>query len=298
MRDARLTRRWTHPGGTGYQPNLYTMPSLGTESDRIERQLLAFIDTKAAAVLRAARSERTYALQPEDRSALASFVTSLLVRSPESISALRTGITRWWRTERPEIQEIYMATVWQPGLPDSVDEALSLLDGDEESEGRILASVLPELLAHQRIIEFLSTMYWRVLHMPRFAPPLLTSDQPLIMTNGLSHADGHLAVPISPTAILLAARSGIRMDKILRTTSLVQIAKRSNLLVIQRARKFAFAHNDDNRPFVQEHFGKDRVPAIGQKVGDGDPWRATYPNGYIPGRALENYSAWRLTLEE
>lgn len=299
-RSGRLNSRWTHPGGTGYEIDLYTMPILGSESDRIESQLLGLIDQKAAGVLRAARSGATSVFTEEDKAALASFVTSLLVRSPESIGALRAGVSRWWRAERPETQEIYAATVWRPGMPESVDDALALLDQGAEGDGedRFFASVLPELLAHQRIKEFLCTMYWRVIHMPKLAPPLLTSDQPLIMTNGLSHSNGHLAFPISPRAFLMAARSGVRMGKILRSSNLARVAERSNLLVVQRARKFAFAHDEASRPFVELHFGKSPIQAVGQKVGEGDPWKAIYPNGYVPGQALQDYSTWRSTVED
>lgn len=296
-RDGRLSSRWTHPGGAGYQIDLYTMPTLGADSDRIESQLLGFIDRRAAEVLHAARTGASSVISKADRTALVSFVTSLLVRSPESISSLRTGVSRWWHAERPEMQEIYQATIWRPGMPASVNDALAMIDecGDED---RFFASILPELLAHQKIKDFLCTMYWRVIHLPRLAPPLLTSDQPLIMTNGLNHPDGHLTVPISPDAVLMAARTGVRMDKILGSTNLALIAKRSNLLVVQRARRFVFAHNEASRPFVEKHFGTCPIQAVGQKVGEGDPWKATYPNGYVPGQALQDYTTWRLTVDE
>lgn len=295
-RDGRFSMRWAHPGGVGYELDLYTMPSLGADSDRIESQLLSLIDGGAAEVLRKARTPESRSIVAADRPILASFITSLLVRSPESLTALREGVARWWRASRPEMQEIYALTVWQPGMPESVDDALALFD-EEGDEDRFLASVLPELIAHRNIKSFLGNMYWRAIHLPRSAPKLLTSDQPLLMTNGLSQADGHLAIPISPTAFLMAARSGARMDKLLRSTGLVDLAQRSNLLVTQRARKFVFAHNDRCRPFVEEHFGRSPVSAVGQKVGQGDPWKAAHPDGYIPGRALESYAAWRATVE-
>lgn len=297
MLNERLIRRWTHPGGTGYQMDLYTMASLGRESDTIEKKLLALVDSKAAEALRSARNGLSAAFSSEDKIVLSSFVTSLLARSPESINSLKAGVSRWWRAERPEMQEIYSTLVWRPGMPTSVDDALALLDGSED-ESRFFASVLPGLLAHKNIKDFLCTMYWRVIYMPKLAPSLLTSDQPLIMTNGLSHADGHLAVPISPRAILMAARTGVRMNKILTRTNLIQVAKRSNLLVVQRARKFVYAHDEASRAFVEEHFGKSPILTVGQKVGEGDPWNATSPKSYTPGKALRDYSTWRLTVED
>ncbi len=48
------------------------------------------------------------------------------------------------------------------------------------------------------------------------AEPLayLTSDRPVIMTNGLAHTEAHIALPISPTAFFLATRTDAILNQI------------------------------------------------------------------------------------
>jgi hypothetical protein len=69
------------------------------------------------------------------------------------------------------------------------------------------AEAFPSMLTSEFALRELLSMNWTIctLHPP--TPYLLTSDRPIIMTNGLMHDQGHIALPISPRSFFLAYRS-------------------------------------------------------------------------------------------
>ena len=77
----------------------------------------------------------------------------------------------------------------------------------ELSEER-LARLKLELLQMNMDSEFLGTalnrMQWAVIHFDEAHHLLLTSDRPIVMTNGLAHATSHIVMPISPRRIFVA----------------------------------------------------------------------------------------------
>jgi hypothetical protein len=50
-------------------------------------------------------------------------------------------------------------------------------------------------------------MQWAVIHFDETHHMLLTSDRPIVMTNGLAHATSHIVMPISPRRIFVAANN-------------------------------------------------------------------------------------------
>ncbi len=48
-------------------------------------------------------------------------------------------------------------------------------------------------------------MIWRIYTFPPHFYPLLTSDRPVIRTNGLAQKGGHLALPIGPRRLFVAS---------------------------------------------------------------------------------------------
>lgn len=280
-----LQHRWTHPGGTGYEKHLYSIPALEERSDVLERELMGMIDDRAASILAKLRSPSPSSVfRAADRAPLATFVTSLFVRSPESIRALKAAIERWWWTERPELQVIYERFYKQIGFPDGVMDYLSMTATEGETQ-IFLADVLPELAAHKRISSFLAKMHWRIIAMPEGAVKLLTSDRPLIMTNGLTVSDGHFAIAISPDRMFIATRSEAVYQQLMRGLTLKALAKRSNRLVVERAKRFVYAADQSQAAFIAKHFGTAPIATLGETVAARDPWAA---GRRVQGNAIED----------
>ncbi len=76
------------------------------------------------------------------------------------------------------------------------------------------AEVFPSMLTSKTVIKALLSMHWKTSHLDKAKRRLLTSDRPIIMTNGLEQTDAYLVLPISARVFFLAYRSerGLRAD--------------------------------------------------------------------------------------
>lgn len=289
VRHGTVRPRWTAPGGTGYELDLYAMPALGDRSDALEKQLMSMIDSSAASSLIKMRNLEL--LEPSARDAFATLLTTLMTRTPPSIHALKASLEEWRRKDRPEVQAIYERFVWQPGMPDRAVDQLRASDTQEEGEG-FLAETLAAIFTHERVVKFLSTMKWQVLSMPEGAPSLLTGDHPIITSNGLDARDSYLLLPIGPRRLFLATNSQIFADRYVRQTGRVRLAQQANQLIAERARQFVYSSDHDQMGLIAERFGTKPVQAVGEKIAMKDPWGAGRPLGYGPEDAVADYVAW------
>jgi hypothetical protein len=85
------------------------------------------------------------------------------------------------------------------------------------------------------------------------ATQLLTSDRPIIMTNGLFMGDAHIVLPISPTHLFIAVRRAETLEKFSSPDELIRIA---NTKVAEQAIKFVYGIDDSRLYFVAGHLGK------------------------------------------
>ena len=287
--------RWTAPGGTGYALDLYAMPALGKRSDALENRLMSMIDSAAATAL--ARMRGGDPLDLDARTAFATLLTTLLTRTPASIAILKSKLAEWRVKDRPDTQAIYERFIWRPGMPARAAEVYAATDTEEDVQN-FLAETLTLVLTHDRIIAFLSAMTWQVLTMPTAAQSLLTGDQPIITSNGLEAKDSFLSLPIGPRQLFLATRSKLEAARFVQRAGLLKIARRSNRLIVERARRFAYAANEDLSEFVAARFGSNPVQTIGEKMAMKDPWGAGRPPEYGPDNAIEDYVDWVRTQVE
>lgn len=281
--------RWTSPGGTGYEIDLYSFPALGSHSDALEKELLSAIDSSAATALREMRLLAP--ISASARSAFAMLLTTLLVRSPPAIHALKESLREWRRKDRPETQAIYEAFIWQPGLPRRANDHLYENDTDEDVQD-FLADTLRAVLTHERIAEYLKGMCWKILPMPEGAPALLTSDQPLVTSNGLDAKDSYLLLALGPRRLLLATNSQVHADRYVRSMGLIKLATYVNQMVVERARRFVYASDAGPLAWVAEGLGTNHVIGVGEKIARTDPWGMGRPAGYAPEDAIADYIDW------
>ena len=101
----------------------------------------------------------------------------------------------------------------------------------------------------------MNTINWEVIDFPDDAFELLTSDRPVMRTNGIETAGGHIALPIGPRRLFLASpyppviNSITNMDR-------KQLAKQINLRVVEGAARFVYGSTDSQLNFVAKHFGR------------------------------------------
>ncbi|HEY1943731.1 MAG TPA: DUF4238 domain-containing protein [Roseiarcus sp.] len=89
--------------------------------------------------------------------------------------------------------------------------------------------------------------------------PLLTSDRPIIMTNGISEPGGHVALPIGPKTLFIASnRQDIVKDVAGRKPE--ELVAFVNDRVVKQAREFVLGIDGRQLRFVQNRFGA-RLPS-------------------------------------
>jgi hypothetical protein len=194
---ALISTKRVGPRGTGFVHGLYSIPGLPAEQAQyIEKKYMQKLDNKAATALRAMlkQSPGQISLSEELKISWAAFLYSLILRSPEIIAAMAIELERQRAIFRSMSTDTASAVV--DGVRHTVTVKHRPLHAQEFLPGFIAGQVVRELVA----------MRWQTISTASADHPMLTSDRPVIMTNGFAHAEGHVGIPISPTMLFLATR--------------------------------------------------------------------------------------------
>jgi Protein of unknown function (DUF4238) len=222
--------RRVHPDGTGYVHGLYRVPGLPyDEAQYVEREYLKKLDDKASIALRAMIAE--VPLNKTLNIAWACFLYSLILRTPESL--VRLG--EQFEKTKSELVKKTNATlspnlVWTPGH-------------------------LPNFLASKLVIPGIVRMRWSTISVANAKHSLLTSDRPVIMTNGLAQPTNHIAMPLSPTKLFVATNSDETLRQI-RSMPADRTVEAVNTKVCEQAVKFIYGTDDCQLRFAANRLGK------------------------------------------
>jgi hypothetical protein len=102
--------------------------------------------------------------------------------------------------------------------------------------------------------EHLNHMTWHVLTFGNAPRTLLTSDRPIMMTNGLTGPDAHLALPISPNHIFLAVNDN-RVLRAIQAMNPREVLYNSNDRIASQAKKYVYGTDDTHLEFVEPRLG-------------------------------------------
>lgn len=231
----QLESRRKAPAAIGREKDLYRIPGVSDgDAQLIEAEFMAKLDSLAAPVLdRLLHGESISDVA--SRSCWSCFLLGLIHRSPRNVSAAKAAI--------PLIQQQMF-----PGL-----------DIDMAHSEYVAVTSLPSRINNPTIGTVLNRMVWDVIDLGPAGRTLLTSDQPVIMSNGLKPPEGNYSLPISPTKLFVASWGGILRERFLRQTPR-QIVSLSNRLVAERAERFVIATDQSQRHFVDKHLSKAKVP--------------------------------------
>src|SRR3984957_16543181 len=75
-----------------------------------------------------------------------------------------------------------------------------------ETTARIWIQATQRNIDSKKLGQYINDLYWRVIEI-HGSFTLMTCDRPIVMTNGLDRPDGHLALPISPEKLFVAANN-------------------------------------------------------------------------------------------
>lgn len=246
------------PKATGFVDGLYQLQGFPSDLEQqIESRFFQPVDSLAADALRSL-NQGVIPSDTRSRSAWTRFLLSLLLRCPEDIDIHK----KWWSTEfrrTDEIEELKYQSRRTASDPKTFSEYLSTRPIHEiEIQGY---RALIKLIDNARAGQTINDMYWSVVRFTENCVPLMTSDRPIIRTNGLLKPNGHLAIPINPRHLFVAARDPKLLETVHRS-NFTQVAKEINRHVVRSAVRFSYALDDNHAAFVRKHFGTVPQPRL------------------------------------
>jgi hypothetical protein len=231
----RVVSKRKHPEGTGYMDGLYSVEGAPAEiKSYIEDYFLAQTDQLGHDALQYFLNGEVD-ISHELRSGWTRFVMSLLQRTPQKIEWL---LDNWNRG--------YDASL---GTERTVTRALSTM--------QMLQSVmdLPQTGAK------INGMIWNVVTFSDAYFNLLTSDRPVIISNGLRMPESHIIVPIGPQRLFVAGNSEafVKSLQALNTQTLISSC---NNTVARQAHTYVYGEDDSQTRFVENRLGRGKPQLI------------------------------------
>jgi Protein of unknown function (DUF4238) len=237
--------RWTSPDGTGYMRGLNLIPSLPPDqAERFETVILKKVDSRAAEALQKLLSDYRTPWDLKLRSAWTMFLLSVITRNPEAIDRAIRYMQDTTSSAAEKSRKLYDA---EKGPHDPPFEEFVVL----ESKHSALQAIL-EILNNKQLGIHINKMSWTVHVLKNLRYPLMTSDRPLITTNGIGLPESYVVMPISPSAVFLAVNDPSALTGIQSLTH-SEFAELVNLTVVNNAVKYVWATDESQLGFIRKH---------------------------------------------
>lgn len=270
----KIVASWRYPSEVAWVKDLYRFPDDDAAGEQwLEQRVFQRIDSMAAPVLDSMLRPHPRGLEPAELSAWALLIRSLMHRTPENLRSTKAALRRIEEHLATEIRENY-EELRGPGDPSTFAEYASSLHQHERE--RTALRLLPDLIMNRRIGTFMINMKWRIFAVDAGCPRLLMSDEPVARTDGIGNPGGHLAMPLSPSRLLVMAES----DEAMRTITAIplrEMAQNMNRWTVESARRFVVAADRNQERFIRNRFGNDpkrsltaNISLIDDIAGDGD----------------------------
>lgn len=236
---------------TGFADDLYALPGVTEETrQNVERIFMGVVDTTATD----AQNLLLSGIIPEGdlRASWVRFLLSLLMRTPEAIAKFKAQIGKTWRYPDPELQERYNSQK-KPDWPDTFEAMM--LQADPTIVDRTAILTATKMMQDENVIRLFMRAQWWVLDISQASNmSFMTSDHPLIMTNGLGRKDGHFALPISPKHLFIGFMEN-DFGATVRALPPEEVVATVNRLVSGQGRKYVYAVDARERALVEEVMG-------------------------------------------
>jgi len=247
--------RRTHPDGTGYVRGLYTLPDAPQGREHIiETHLMGMVDDWAARAHARMLEDGTSVGHMNTRAALGwcQFLYSLVVRTPEHLLLIKQKLAEMSPEILEGVRDEY-PSLRGPNDPLTFDEY------KERYANKPIAvappRVLLDILSSKRVVRALATLKWVTKNVDSADHTLLTSDRPVIITNGIDRPDAHIVLPISPRKLFIAAKEEQMLHQI-TSMSADQLVTIANEKVSEQAYRYVYGVNDSQLRFVSKRLGK------------------------------------------
>lgn len=217
-----LRAKRKHPSATGYVDGLYTVPGLPPEDAQfVERDFMKAVDNWAAQAARVflKHNSAEVSLTRSQQVGWARFLYAAMLRTPEQIFNMAVQAKTKYQYDSP-VQQL-----------------------------------LPEFINSVAVIQALTEMSFHTIKLDNTKHTLLTSDRPIVMTEGIKVPDAYLMIPISPQILFMAVREKKTAEKYVAMPP-NKLVEAMNDRVCSQSRKFVYGVDDSQYRFVQNRFGK------------------------------------------
>lgn len=248
----KLVAKWVSPQVSGGEKGLYTDPSSVPErAQDAETGFMSPLDSTAAEALAALeQDDPRMRRDPQMRSAWSRFLMSLMMRMPDHLDTLETGLAEEWARRMPELETAYSKNKGPSDPPTFTD----YMEARPPSEMRSwMVAVLPTLVDHDLIGGLLNNMHWFIRRIQGNAE-FLTSDRPIITWYEFAAPDSYIILSIGPKAAFCAVNN-LETQCRIETCDPEQWVVGLNKSIAGAAKKFVFAQDDSMRDFIVDHFG-------------------------------------------
>jgi len=257
---------------TGFVENLYRIPGATKETKQnVERIFMGAVD-KHAATARNMMLEGTVPTDANLRHAWARFLLSLIMRTPEAVRSFKSKVRSDFLAPDPDFQARYDA-LKKENWPATLEEYM--LQRSPTMPERQAVIMITKLIQNEKVLRLMMRADWWILDTSSKRRKILTSDHPLIMTNGLGRPDGHFALPISPKLVFIAFMNReIGMN--IQAMPLGRLIRNVNEAVIGQGRRSVYAFDEESTRDVKRLMGKrDYMAALpsNQLILDATPGR-------------------------
>ena len=217
----------------------------------METGFMSRLDSRASDALVALEAgDQAIRKEPQLRSAWSRFLMSLMMRMPDHLETLETGLVEEWARRTPELAALY-ETQRRPDDPATFAAYM-----DKRSPGELrgwMLSVLRALMDHSQIGEMINNMRWFVRTIDGPAE-FLTSDRPLITWYEFAAQDSYIILPIGPKSAFVAVNNE-ETQKRIEARAAEEWVTALNSYIVGAARKFVFARDDCMKDLIAAHFG-------------------------------------------
>jgi hypothetical protein len=256
IKHGKLIPKPVGPGATGYEFDLYAFPELPLDQSQfIEQKFFDYADRTAADALKLHLAGNAAGWTPELISAWSRFVNALHLRHPDTMPELRAGAQALWEGSGKASQTQY-ELIKQPGDPDTFDEYLARHDPLVPVKAKV--KLIVKAFDNEIVGEHVNKMKRAVIDVSASPHCLLTSDRPVGLFN-IKDAKGMITLPISPTMLFVAVNDPRIFDHLTRRKPR-EIVGHVNTHLVTRARRFVWAIDQSQTPFIQKHMSTKLEP--------------------------------------
>ena len=256
-----IARNRKHTAATGFADKLYELAGLPDDiSNAVETRFFSPLDSAASEALSLMELKGNWARwDSRRRLGWAMFLHSLLLRAPEDIAVFKEAWRRYMVSD--EFGECDRRYQEIRGPDDLANFQEFMGSQSKDSHDRAAMSALVSIMDGGNVARFISEMLWHIIDTSEADFDLLTSDRPVIRSNGLKTEGGHLALPIGPRKLFVAARDEAALRAILNL-SVRQLVRECNRQMCNYAVKYVYGVDDTQISFISKHFATKDQPRL------------------------------------